>query len=76
MELLCSRCVYMVREAMRGSFKIQANYYGSNAPALAGAVTLQVDVFTHFGRPNQKHKSITLRLTEAKEVVDIGQIEF
>jgi Ca-activated chloride channel homolog len=67
---------YMVRKAMRGSFKIQTNYYGSRAPDLAGAVTLQVDVFTNFGRANQKRKSITLRLTKKKEVIDIGEIEF
>ena len=66
----------MVRKAMRGSFKIQTNYYGSRAPDLAGAVTLQVDVFTNFGRPNQRRKSITLRLTKKKEVIDIGEIEF
>ena len=67
---------YLLRRAMRGAYKVQANYYGSAAPKLTGAVTLQLDVFTNYGRPNEKHKSITLRLTRKKEVIDVGEIEF
>jgi len=67
---------YMVRRAMPGVYKIQANFYGSQATKLLGAVTVQVDVFTDFGREGQQRKSITIRLKEAQETVDIGQIEF
>ena len=67
---------YMVRRAMHGTYDIKANYYGSRAVELLGAVTVQVDVFTNFGRSEQQHKSLTLRLKENKQTVDIGQIEF
>ena len=67
---------YMVRRAANGMYKIEANYYGSRATRLIGAVTVQVDVFTNFGRRNESHKSLTVRLKEAKETVLIGQIEF
>ena len=67
---------YLVRRAMHGTYDIKANYYGSRAVELLGAVTVQVDVFTGFGRPSEQHKSLTLRLKAAKETVDIGQIEF
>ena len=67
---------YVLRKAMNGAYKVKANYYGSGAPKLAGAVTLQLDVFTNHGRPNERRKSITLRLTKKKEVIDVGEIEF
>jgi len=67
---------YLLKKAMPGPFKIQANYYGSGAPKLAGAVTLQCEVFTNYGRPNQQRKALTLRLTQKKEVVTIGNVEF
>jgi tetratricopeptide (TPR) repeat protein len=67
---------YLVRRAMHGMYRIDANYYGSRATRLLGPVTVQVDVFTNFGRPNQQRKSLTLRLKEAKETVKIGDIEF
>jgi hypothetical protein len=43
---------------------------------MIGPVTVQVDVFTNWGRANEKKKSLTLRLTQNKEVVTIGEIEF
>ncbi|HUT32333.1 MAG TPA: VIT domain-containing protein [Planctomycetota bacterium] len=67
---------YLLKKAMPGMYTIQANYYGSSAAQLMGAVTLQVDVFTNYGRPNEERKSLTLRLTEKKETFTIGQIEF
>jgi len=67
---------YLLKKGMHGVYKIQANYYGSRAPSLVGAVTLQVEVFTNYGRPNEKRKAITLRLSEKKEVINVGEIEF
>ena len=61
---------------MKGPYKIQANYFGTNSPNLAGAVTLQADVFTNYGRPDEKRQSITLRLERKKDVVSVGEIEF
>ncbi len=67
---------YVLRKGVKGVYQIQADYYGSNATTLTGAVTLQVDVFTNYGRANEKKESITLRLTNKKEVVTVGQLRF
>jgi hypothetical protein len=67
---------YMVRRAAHGMYKINANFYGSRSTRLLGPVTVQVDVLTNFGRANEQRKSLTLRLTEAKETFRIGEIEF
>ena len=37
-------------------------------------MTLQVDVYTNYGRANQKRKSITLRLTKSKETFTVANI--
>jgi tetratricopeptide (TPR) repeat protein len=67
---------YMVRRAAHGTYKIEANYFGSRATRLLGPVTVQVDVLTNYGRSNEQRKSLTLRLKEAKETVHVGEIEF
>jgi len=67
---------YMVRKAMRGKYRIEANYYGSSNPALTGAVTLQAEVFTDYGRPNEKRQAITVRLEQEKQEVFVGEITF
>jgi tetratricopeptide (TPR) repeat protein len=67
---------YLVRRAAHGMYKIDANYFGSRATRLLGPVTVQVDVLTNYGRPNEQRKSLTLRLKEARETVRIGEIEY
>lgn len=67
---------YCLRKARHGTFVIEANYYGNRAQTLQGAVTLQVDVYTDYGRPGEKRKSLTLRLEQAKETLKVGEVEF
>jgi uncharacterized protein YfaP (DUF2135 family) len=67
---------YCLKKAQRGEYRILANYYGSGAPTLSGAVTLQADIFTNFGRPNEKREAITVRLTEDEEALEVGVVEF
>ncbi|MBR5161236.1 MAG: DUF2135 domain-containing protein, partial [Thermoguttaceae bacterium] len=68
---------YMIHKALKGKYKIKAHYYASHAVELLGAVTVQADVYTNFGRPNQKRQSLTFPLKEdGKEVYDIGEITF
>jgi tetratricopeptide (TPR) repeat protein len=67
---------YVLKKAINGEYKIKVNYYGSSAQKLIGPVTLQVDIFTNYGRKNQQRKSITIRLKQAKDVISVGEIEF
>jgi Flp pilus assembly protein TadD len=68
--------VYAIRRAMRGRYTIKAKFYGSSAAKLAGAVTLQVDVYTNYGRRNQRRRSLTLRLTKTKDEFVVGTIRY
>jgi len=67
---------YVLRKAMHGEYTVQTNFYGSSAQSMIGAVTLQLDIYTNYGRPNEQKKSVTLRLTERKETFTVGTIEF
>lgn len=66
---------YMVRRAMHGKYRIMVNYFGSSAVTLLGPVTVQAEVITDFGRPTEKRKSLTLRLTGSKDTEKVGEIE-
>lgn len=67
---------YGLRKAMHGTYKIEVNYFGSQASQLQGPVTVQAEVIAHFGRPNETRKSLTLRLEEQKETSLVGEVEF
>ena len=68
--------VYAVRRAMAGDYRIQANFYGSRSQSLIGPTTVQAVVFTNYGRPGEQRRSMTLRLTGSRDVVDIGTVAF
>jgi len=67
--------VYALRKGMHGTYTVRTKFYGSSAATVQGAVTLQVDVFTNYGRPSEQRKSLTFRLTETKEMFTVGEIE-
>jgi Ca-activated chloride channel family protein len=67
---------YCLRKAQPGTYKIAANYYGSQAAQIMGPVTVQAEIITNFGRPTEKRKSLTLRLEDKKDMVVIGEVEF
>lgn len=67
---------YVLKKAMRGTYTVKTNFFGSSAQALTGAVTLQLELFTNYGRPNEKKQSITIRLTDTKETFTVGALKF
>ena len=72
----CGPEVYAIRRAMPGRYRIRTKYFGSSAAKLTGAVTLQVHIYTNYGRANQRRKSLTLRLTRSKDEFEVGSIRF
>jgi len=66
---------YLLRKAMHGVYRIEVDYFGSDAPTMLGAVTCQVDVFTNFGRPGERRQRIAVRLTKKEERRAVGEIE-
>ena len=67
---------YLLRKRLKGTYKIEANFYGSSAPELTGPTTLQVEFFTNYGRADEKRDAITLRLDKAKDVIHVGDVAF
>lgn len=67
---------FLLKKAMNGTYKVQAHYYGDRQQRLTGPTTLQLTLYTNYGRANQERKDITLRLSTVQEIVDIGEFEF
>ena len=66
----------LLRKTMKGEYVIEVNYFSSSAPALSGSVTLQVELFTNYGRSNEQRRAITIRLRESTETLRVGEIRF
>ncbi|MCR5762209.1 MAG: DUF2135 domain-containing protein [Treponema sp.] len=66
---------FCIKEAPGGKLKIEANYYGNHQQKLLQPVTVQAEVYTNFGRKDQKRQVLTLQLDSVKETFFIGNVE-
>ena len=65
---------YTLRQGIPGTYTIHANYYGSDQQTLTGPATILATIFTNFGRPDEQRRTITVRLSEVNDVVDVGEV--
>ncbi len=66
---------FLLKEAMPGTYLIQANYYANKQASLTGPATLEVRLIRNYGRPDQEEETMILRLSQENEVVEIGSFE-
>jgi len=67
---------YLLRNAMKGTYKIEVDYYGNRQQVIAGDTTIQVTVIKNYGRKDEERRLVTRRLKERREVLDIAEIAF
>jgi Ca-activated chloride channel family protein len=65
---------FMIRNAKKGTYLVQTDYYGSRSQKVIGPVTLYAEVFTNYGRPDETRQTLAFRLGGAKEVVEVAKI--
>lgn len=65
---------YMIRRPLSGKYTIQANYFGTRQQNLHGPTTIYLDIYTDYGTPQEKKRTITLPLKTNKEIVKVGEI--
>jgi len=68
---------FLLKKAVKGRYKVEVNYYGDTQVKIAGETTLLVEVYTHYGTPEQKRSLVTLQLQRgAKGASYVGEFEF
>ncbi len=68
--------VFTIRRALPGTYTVRVNYYGNTQQKLAGATTVQIEFQTSFDQKGSKRESVTRRLQEKQEVIEIGKFVF
>jgi len=67
---------FMIKKAIQGEYKIQANYYGTHSQSVLAPVNLHLTFITNFGKIDQKKQEITIRLENQKDIIDVGKFRF
>jgi len=65
---------FLMKKAVNGNYLVEINLFGDRRQTLGGPVTVKAELFTNFGKPNQKREVINCRLTSDKEVIKIGEL--
>lgn len=67
---------FLLKKAFPGDYKVKVNYFGDRQQRVTGSTTVYVDMYTNFGRPNEKKQSTILKLDRTKDVIDVGSLTF
>jgi uncharacterized protein YfaP (DUF2135 family) len=68
---------FLLKRAMSGTYKVQANYYGTRQQtAVIGPTTLHAELYLHYGTSRQQRKDIILRLDGRGALVNVGEFSF
>jgi hypothetical protein len=67
---------FIIKKAAKGKYIVEVNLYGDSRQTLGGPITIKAELFTNFGRPDQKREIINTRVTSNKEVIKIGELQF
>ena len=68
---------FLLKKAIKGIYKISVDYYDSQEQTIIGPTTIYLDIFTNYGRSNEKKQTIMKRLHNVKNgMVDIGEIKW
>ncbi len=66
---------FMLKAAMPGRYKVEANYYGNRQQLISGSVTLRLALITGFGTAQAREQSTILRLEDRQETVLVGEFD-
>jgi Ca-activated chloride channel homolog len=66
---------FMLKAALPGKYKVEANYYGNRQQLVSGSVTLRLALITGFGTAAAREQSTILRLKDRQETVLVGEFE-
>lgn len=67
---------YLIRNAPKGTYHIQAHYYGNHRPTLSGKAILTVQFYQYYGTPYEVKREVTRRLSMVDEELDLATFEF
>jgi tetratricopeptide (TPR) repeat protein len=68
---------FLLKKAIKGTYKIEINYYGDRQATIAGPTTIMAELFTYYGTSQEKKELIVLQMKkQANGTVYIGDLDF
>lgn len=65
---------FMLKKAANGKYVVRTNNFGDHRQSISGPSTLYLDLYTNYGREDQKHERLLVRAGQVKDKNEIGDI--
>ncbi|RLJ99502.1 uncharacterized protein DUF2135 [Tenacibaculum discolor] len=67
---------FMLKNAIKGKYKIMIDYYADNVQKISGPTILKVNMFTNYGKKNEKKRTIIVKLEKQEDYIEVGNLSF
>lgn len=67
---------YAIKHAVKGTYNVQVQFYGHRQQRITGPTTIQVELYTHYGTPQETKQTVTTRVSGVQQVLDIATLDF
>lgn len=67
---------FMLKDAVKGEYKILVDYYSDNVQKISGPTVLKVTMFTNYGRSNEERKTSIVRLDKEEDELEVELLKF
>jgi hypothetical protein len=68
--------VYLLKDAVSGTYTVEAQYYSNDSVEAFGPVTLILDLYLNYGKENEEHKTSSVLLDDEKDHMKVGSFTF
>ena len=68
---------FLLKKAIKGTYKVEIDYYGDRQATIAGPTTIMAELYTHYGTPEEKKELIVLQMKkDSQRTVYVGDLDF
>ncbi|WP_435262419.1 VIT domain-containing protein [Tenacibaculum sp. nBUS_03] len=65
---------FILKKGIQGKYKIKIKYFSNDKEKISGPTFLKITMFKYFGSKNEVIKQRLVRLTNVKEILDLGEV--
>jgi uncharacterized protein YfaP (DUF2135 family) len=67
---------FMLKDAIKGSYKINVKYFANTQQKISGPTFLKISTYKNYGTKNEIKNIKLIRLTEVDDILDVGELKF
>jgi len=67
---------FMLKNAIKGEYTVMVDYFADNVQKISGPTVLKVNLFTNYGKKNERKKVVVVRLEHQEDEMEVANLTF